>query len=124
MHGAPHGPRLHEGPVPPQRALHVLRREVRDARPQGELGRGEHLRLDPAHVPHDVDEIRPRSAAIEVMAAEAKRVDLPPRNGDLRVHRAAEEGNEVKKGMVAPAKVAGPPSMRGLVASPSAERYR
>jgi len=98
VQGPAHAPRLHEGPVPPERALHVLRREATDSGAEGELGGGEHLRLHAADVVGDCCKGAPARRAVEVVPGEAERVHLPPRKGSRVLVTGAHVGAQIERG--------------------------
>jgi hypothetical protein len=71
MQRLPHARGLDERPVGPECGAYVVPRKALVSRPQCHFSRRHHLRLDPAHVTRDADEVG--SAMQQMMALEAER---------------------------------------------------
>lgn len=85
-------PRLHERPPLPERLADVALRHPVDARRELELRRALHLRMDPAHVVRDHDELVGARAFREVRTSEAP----PPQIVPVDVDRAASYASRIR----------------------------
>ena len=88
MQRSAHGPGLDQGALAPERALHCGRRELVHARPERQLSRGEHLRVQAADLPGYAQHGAARRAPVQPVPVRPEEGDLFP--GDAEVPRSTQ----------------------------------